>query len=80
MQNTTQAARTASGFTHNTGLSFAGSTAVDPAVFDSLDLNLFKSLLKIGHPRERICSALDLSYAEYDCILESLEAPVSRVG
>ena len=51
----------------------ANEAGIDPATLSQLDIALFRSLRKIGHPRERICSALCLSYAEYDKLLELIE-------
>ena len=51
----------------------ANEAGIDPATLSQLDVALFRSLRKIGHPRERICSALCLSYAEYDKLLELIE-------
>ena len=41
---------------------------IDPMTLASLDKVLFRCLEKIGTPKERVCSALCLSYAEYDYI------------
>lgn len=39
---------------------------IDRAVLERLDVALFKALRKIDAPKQRVCSALWLSYAEYD--------------
>ncbi len=48
----------------------AGATdsagTIDSAVLDRLDIGLFKALRKLDTPKQRVCSALWLSYAEYD--------------
>ncbi len=41
---------------------------IDLLTLAKLDLCLFRALRKLGTSRERICSALCLSYAEYDFI------------
>jgi len=46
--------------------------AINPMILARLDTGLFKCLRKLGTPRQRICSALCLSYAEYDEIVELL--------
>ena len=46
---------------------------IDPATLAGLDTGLFRCLLNIGAPKSRICSALCLSYAEYDYILELVQ-------
>ncbi|MCB1700153.1 MAG: hypothetical protein H6985_15695 [Pseudomonadales bacterium] len=38
----------------------------DSKLLESLDVGLFRALRKLGAPRSRICSALWLSYAEYE--------------
>lgn len=48
---------------------------IDPATLAGLDIGLFRCLLNIGTPKNRICSALCLSYAEYDYILELVQEP-----
>ena len=76
MHNNTQSVRTnqASGFgMPNGAISNAADAGIDPMTLAQLDVGLFKSLRKIGHPRERICSALFLSYAEYDTIVKFME-------
>ena len=42
----------------------AGST--DSAALAGLDIGLFRALRKLNTPKARICSAMWLSYAEYD--------------
>jgi hypothetical protein len=41
---------------------------IDPMTLARLDYGLFLALRRMGTSRERICSALCLSYAEYDYI------------
>ena len=48
--------------------------AIDPMLLARLDTGLLKCLRKLGTPRQRICSALCLSYAEYDDIVSLLNA------
>jgi hypothetical protein len=48
--------------------------AIDPMILARLDTGLLKCLRKLGTPKQRICSALCLSYAEYDGIVELLRA------
>ncbi len=47
---------------------------IDPLTLAHLDFNLFKSLRKLGVGRERLCSALCISYDDYFylCDLEML--------
>lgn len=45
---------------------------VDPMILAKLDTGLLECLRKLGTSRQRICSALCLSYAEYDEIVELL--------
>jgi hypothetical protein len=45
-------------------------SAIDPVTLARLDYGLFLALRRMGTSRERICSALNLSYAEYDYINE----------
>ncbi len=71
MQQTTQIT---AGFDTRLVEAMMNGSGLDPVTLTQLDVGLFNSLLKIGHPKERICSALDLSYAEYDCILGLLES------
>jgi hypothetical protein len=57
----------------DTGVATGGTekTAVpgiDPVTLARLDYGLFLALRRMGTSRERICSALNLSYAEYDYI------------
>ena len=40
--------------------------AIDRAVLAGLDIGLFKALRKLDTPKHRVCSALWLSYEEYD--------------
>ena len=39
---------------------------IDPMTLAYLDFGLFKSLCKLGVSRERICSALIISYSDFD--------------
>ena len=48
-------------------------TVIDPINLAMMDTVLFKCLKNIGTSKERICSALCLSYAEYDYISEQLK-------
>ena len=48
------------------------SAAIDPMILARLDTGLLKCLLKLGTPRQRICSALCLSYSEYDEVIALL--------
>ena len=41
---------------------------IDPMTLARLDYGLFNALRKLGTSKERICSALCLSYAEYDYV------------
>jgi len=45
---------------------------VDPMILAKLDTGLLECLRKLGTSKQRICSALCLSYAEYDEIVELL--------
>lgn len=42
------------------------AATIDNTVLDTLDVGLFRALRKLGTPKQRICSSLWLSYAEYD--------------
>ena len=44
------------------------SHSIDPMTLAYLDFGLFKSLCKLGVSRERICSALTISYGDFDYI------------
>lgn len=48
----------------------AANSAIDPVTLARLDYGLFLALRRMGTSKERICSALNLSYAEYDYIDE----------
>jgi len=48
---------------------------IDPMTLARLDIGLFICLRNLGTSRQRICSALCLSYAEYDYISILLRAP-----
>ncbi len=43
-------------------------TSVDPRVLLSLDVALFRCLRRLGTSRDRVCSALLISGAEYDYV------------
>jgi hypothetical protein len=43
---------------------------IDPITLARLDFGLFKSLCKLGVSRERVCSALCISYEDFDYIRE----------
>ncbi len=43
-------------------------SSIDPLTLANLDFGLFRTLRKLGTSRERVCSALCLSYAEYDFV------------
>ena len=49
------------------------SVPINSLTLANLDIALFRCLRKIGSSRERICSALFLSYAEYDYILRHMQ-------
>ncbi|MEH6635520.1 MAG: hypothetical protein V7700_08370 [Halioglobus sp.] len=40
--------------------------SIDPITLAYLDFGLFKTMCKLGVSRERICSALTISYADLD--------------
>ena len=42
--------------------------AIDPRVLLSLDVALFRCLRRLGTSRDRVCSALLISDAEYDYV------------
>ena len=42
--------------------------SIDPMTLAYLDFGLFKSLMKLDVSRERICSALAISYKDFDYI------------
>ena len=44
--------------------------AMDPQSLAYLNYGLFQSLCKLGTSRERICSALNLSYNDFDYLVE----------
>jgi hypothetical protein len=75
MQVTTQASEgPAAG---DPALAHAGPTdedafTMDPLTLAQLDYGLFRALLRLGTSKQRICSALCLSYAEYDYIVTRL--------
>jgi hypothetical protein len=48
-------------------------TEIDQRTLATLDIGLFRCLSNLGTSRQRICSALFLSYAEYDYISKHQE-------
>lgn len=46
----------------------ASGQEIDPFTLATLDFGLFNSLRRLGTSRERICSALCLSYSDFDYI------------
>ena len=44
------------------------SAVIDPRVLLSLDVALFRCLRRLGTSRDRVCSALLISSAEYDYV------------
>ena len=46
---------------------------IDPMILARLDIGLFRCLQNLGTSKQRICSALCLSYAEYDCVSRFLQ-------
>lgn len=59
--------------TFSSQLTQKDASKIDPMLLARLDTGLFKCLRKLGTPRQRICSALCISYAEYDDIVELLQ-------
>ncbi|MEM8563730.1 MAG: hypothetical protein AAGF57_15950 [Pseudomonadota bacterium] len=59
--------------TYTSQLSKGETSKLDPMLLARLDTGLLKCLRKLGTPRQRICSALCISYAEYDDIVELLQ-------
>ena len=47
-----------------------GGLNIDPVTLAYLDFGLFKSLCKLGVSRQRICSALCISWDDYDYLRE----------
>ncbi|PLW67700.1 hypothetical protein [Pseudohalioglobus lutimaris] len=74
MHNTAHMTHVTTGLDTRLAAAMMSEAVIDPVTLSQLDVSLFRSLLKIGHPKERICSALDLSYAEYDCIVGLMES------
>jgi len=70
--NTTGNYGTAGPGTFTTAAPGAEQPAINPMLLARLDTGLLKCLRKLGTPRQRICSALCLSYAEYDEVVELL--------
>jgi hypothetical protein len=58
----------------NAGAIDHNGTVIDPMTLATLDIGLFKCLQNLGTSRQRACSALCLSYAEYDYISGQLKA------
>lgn len=50
----------------NSGGNESWEHCVDPMAVAQLDFGLFKSLYKLGVSRERICSAMFISYEDFD--------------
>lgn len=50
-------------------------SGIDPMTLARLDIGLFRCLRNLGTSRQRVCSALCLSYAEYDYISKLWPAP-----
>ncbi|MEM6579853.1 MAG: hypothetical protein AAF699_01200 [Pseudomonadota bacterium] len=59
--------------TFTSQLNTSEASKLDPMLLARLDTGLLRCLRKLGTPRQRICSALCISYAEYDDIVELLE-------
>ncbi|MEM8660189.1 MAG: hypothetical protein AAGF35_04820 [Pseudomonadota bacterium] len=59
--------------TFTSQLNTSEASKLDPMLLSRLDTGLLRCLRKLGTPRQRICSALCISYAEYDDIVELLE-------
>ena len=58
----------------NAGAIDHNGTVIDPMTLATLDIGLFKCLQNLGTSRQRVCSALCLSYAEYDYISRLVKA------
>lgn len=43
---------------------------INPQTLIQLDFGLFQSLCRLGTSRERICSALNISYGDFDYLRE----------
>jgi hypothetical protein len=43
---------------------------MSPKTLAHLDFGLFRTLCKLGTSRERICSALNVSYSDFDYLLQ----------
>lgn len=50
-------------------------TDIDPLILARLDVGLLKCLQNLGTSKQRICSALCLSYSEYDSVLRLMQNP-----
>ena len=50
-------------------------TDTDPLILARLDVGLLKCLQNLGTSKQRICSALCLSYSEYDSVLRLMQNP-----
>ena len=48
--------------------------SINPITLAHLDFGLFKSLCKLGVSRERVCSALCISYGDFDYLHELVMA------
>ena len=48
--------------------------SINPITLAHLDFGLFKSLCKLGVSRERVCSALCISYGDFDYLRELVTA------
>jgi hypothetical protein len=43
---------------------------INPKTLAHLDFGLFRTLCRLGTSRERICSALNVSYGDFDYLLQ----------
>jgi len=46
--------------------------SISPQKLATLDYGMFRSLCNLGTPRERICGVLNISYADFDYLLDVL--------
>ena len=44
--------------------------SINPQKLINLDFGMFQSLCRLGTSRERVCSALNISHADYDYLRE----------
>ncbi|MFT5709740.1 MAG: hypothetical protein ACI8QT_000427 [Halioglobus sp.] len=51
---------------------------MDPLKLAYMNFGLFETLCKLGTSRERICSALNLSYSDFDYLMELTPAQSHR--